>query len=144
MGGARTARRGDTTVVTEIVAVVSVDLVADPATTRGLFEEQAPPTNESEPSTHAEEPSTDLSLSNSTPDDPAQTELETLRQQLSAALLREAGLREELEHRRDNAPTLRAQLPRSREQAAESLKRGPEPTREEARNAFVAALKRKS
>ncbi len=39
---ARTTRRGEAVAggVTEIVSVVSVDLVADPATTRGLFEEQ--------------------------------------------------------------------------------------------------------
>jgi hypothetical protein len=35
---ARTARRGDTVVVEAITQVQSVDLVADPATTRGLFE----------------------------------------------------------------------------------------------------------
>jgi hypothetical protein len=35
---ARTARRGDQVVVEAITRVVSVDLVADPATTRGLFE----------------------------------------------------------------------------------------------------------
>lgn len=35
---ARTARRGDQTVVEAITRVQSVDLVADPATTRGLFE----------------------------------------------------------------------------------------------------------
>lgn len=35
---ARTARRGDRTVVEAITRVQSVDLVADPATTRGLFE----------------------------------------------------------------------------------------------------------
>jgi hypothetical protein len=35
---ARTAKRGETTIVEEILAVQSVDLVADPATTRGLFE----------------------------------------------------------------------------------------------------------
>src|SRR4051812_46652063 len=35
---ARTARRGETTIVEEILRVHSVDLVADPATTRGLFE----------------------------------------------------------------------------------------------------------
>jgi hypothetical protein len=38
---ARTVRRGDRTVVEAIVQVQSVDLVADPATTRGLFEGQA-------------------------------------------------------------------------------------------------------
>lgn len=40
---ARTVRLGDRTLVEAIVRVNSVDLVADPATTRGLFEEQAPP-----------------------------------------------------------------------------------------------------
>jgi hypothetical protein len=35
---AQTSRRGETTLVEEIVQVHSVDLVADPATTRGLFE----------------------------------------------------------------------------------------------------------
>jgi hypothetical protein len=38
---ARTAKRGDQTIVEEILAVQSVDLVADPATTRGLFESAA-------------------------------------------------------------------------------------------------------
>jgi len=38
---ARTARQGDVVVVEEILRVQSVDLVADPATTRGLFEEMA-------------------------------------------------------------------------------------------------------
>ena len=38
---ARTARRGDQVVVEAITRVASVDLVADPATTRGLFESQA-------------------------------------------------------------------------------------------------------
>ena len=38
---ARTARRGDQLVVEAITRVASVDLVADPATTRGLFESQA-------------------------------------------------------------------------------------------------------
>ena len=37
---ARTARRGDHVVVEAITRVQSVDLVADPATTRGLFEAQ--------------------------------------------------------------------------------------------------------
>lgn len=37
---ARTARRGDRVVVEAIIRVASVDLVADPATTRGLFESQ--------------------------------------------------------------------------------------------------------
>ncbi|MDZ4820468.1 MAG: hypothetical protein SGJ20_15990 [Planctomycetota bacterium] len=36
---ARTARRGETVIVEEILAVHGVDLVADPATTRGLFEQ---------------------------------------------------------------------------------------------------------
>ncbi len=39
---ARTARRGERVVVEAITRVQSVDLVADPATTRGLFESQAP------------------------------------------------------------------------------------------------------
>ncbi|MCO6045757.1 hypothetical protein NG895_17810 [Aeoliella sp. ICT_H6.2] len=38
---ARTKREGDTTVVEAITRVESVDLVADPATTRGLFEHTA-------------------------------------------------------------------------------------------------------
>jgi len=39
---ARTAKRGDQLIVEDILAVQSVDLVADPATTRGLFESEAP------------------------------------------------------------------------------------------------------
>ncbi len=38
---ARTTRRGDAVIVEEILAVNSVDLVADPATTSGLFEGEA-------------------------------------------------------------------------------------------------------
>ena len=37
---AKTARRGDSLVVEDIIGVQSVDLVADPATTDGLFEQQ--------------------------------------------------------------------------------------------------------
>ncbi len=40
---ARTTRRGDRVVVEAITRVQSVDLVADPATTRGLFEAEAGP-----------------------------------------------------------------------------------------------------
>jgi hypothetical protein len=171
---ARTARRGDTVAVTEIVSVVSVDLVADPATTRGLFENEharvAGDEQREDPevltsSTNAEEQSTNLSLSNPKPEsnplsrgltspaqesdssktqvDSEQSELDTLREQLTAALLREAGLREELERRREAAPRPAAQPPRSREQAAELLRRGPELTREQALWAFVAAVKRR-
>jgi len=162
---ARTTRRGKTVAVTEIVSVLSVDLVADPATTRGLFEEQSVQTTEPDTSTHAEEQSQNLSLSNHEPESLAlsrgltfpaqeivasvvpveheQSELETVRQQLSAALRREAGLREELERRRESAPTVPAQTPRSREQAAEILRRGPQPTREQALQAFVAAVRGK-
>lgn len=39
---ARTVRRDDRVVVEAITQVLSVDLVADPATTRGLYEERAP------------------------------------------------------------------------------------------------------
>jgi len=38
---ARVARKADTAIVEEILQVQSVDLVADPATTRGLFEQQS-------------------------------------------------------------------------------------------------------
>jgi len=39
---ARTTRQGDETVVEAITKVQSIDLVADPATTRGLFEQEVP------------------------------------------------------------------------------------------------------
>jgi hypothetical protein len=185
---ARTARRGDTTAVTEIVAVVSVDLVADPATTRGLFEEQESynskrrvpgdehavlraingedperkPSSEREQSTHAGKQLGSLPLSTENPESntlsqgltsPVQDfaesavfeaqEIRALREQLAAALLREAGLREELERRAEISPRNVTQTPRSREQAAESLKRGPQLTREQVLQTFVAAVKRK-
>jgi len=166
---ARTTRRSDTVAVTDITAVVSVDLVADPATTRGLFEErseqedeQSETTNESESSTHAAEQCTDLSLSNpisessedsrgstspapvvATESSQAAQEIRALREQLAAALRREAGLREELDRRREVAPRVAVQTPRSREQAAESLQRGPLPTREQTLSAFVAAVRGK-
>jgi hypothetical protein len=237
---ARTTRRNDATVVTEIVAVVSVDLVADPATTRGLFEEQTSLSNENarvagdeqrkdpekltpnldqiENRFPSPQPSPETCLAKpgvsfrerGPEDDPEQTELAALRQQVAAArlaearaersfvaarLLREAGLPEPNAADRDaralvdatfwesllacerpeglreriaarveliraarawsgrreadtgkasgTQPSAGTTAPRSREQAAESLRRGPEPTREEARNSFVAALKRK-
>jgi hypothetical protein len=40
---ARTSRSGDDTVVEAITKVQSIDLVADPATTSGLYESQEPP-----------------------------------------------------------------------------------------------------
>jgi hypothetical protein len=40
---ARTSRQGDETVVEAITRVQSIELVADPATTRGLFEQEASP-----------------------------------------------------------------------------------------------------
>lgn len=40
---ARTSRQGDETVVEAITRVQSIDLVADPATTRGLFEQETAP-----------------------------------------------------------------------------------------------------
>ncbi|MBA4019551.1 MAG: hypothetical protein C0483_20500 [Pirellula sp.] len=40
---ARTARRDEQTIVEAITRVVSVDLVADPATTHGLYEAEQPP-----------------------------------------------------------------------------------------------------
>jgi len=43
---ARTSRRGDGMVVEEITRVQSVDLVADPATTRGLYEQNQPEAGE--------------------------------------------------------------------------------------------------
>jgi hypothetical protein len=46
---ARTARRGDETVVEAILKVQSVDLVADPATTRGLFESAGEADNAASP-----------------------------------------------------------------------------------------------
>ncbi len=55
-------------------------------------------------------------------------------------------MREELERRREStgraSATAMNSTPRSREQAAELLRRGPEPTREQALQAFVAAVKR--
>lgn len=230
---ARTVRRGDTTAVTEIVAVVSVDLVADPATTRGLFEsEQARvagvehseppekltpnlyplesklPSPQPSPETSLAKPA-DVSRERGPDDDPEQSECAALRAQVAAArlaeqraerafvaarLLREAGLPEpeaaepaaqplvdaafwesllasdspamQRERIATRVELIRAArrwnglreetggttgtlvavgntVPRSREQAAERLKRGPEPTREQMLSAFVAALKRK-
>jgi hypothetical protein len=92
---ARTARRGEQTVVEAILKVQSVDLVADPATTRGLFE-SAGGTDGSpgpQPSASAEPPSKPpvntgpkppASASDSAPLDPpialSQLTLEQLRQ----------------------------------------------------------------
>jgi len=53
---ARVARRGEEIVVEAITRVQSVDLVADPATTRGLFESANGPANESANESHGRGP----------------------------------------------------------------------------------------
>ena len=61
---ARTTRRGERTEVEEITKVQSVDLVADPATTQGLFESQPEKTaKENEPSDAANSADNDQSSS---------------------------------------------------------------------------------
>lgn len=58
---AQTSRRGETTMIEEILRVHSVDLVADPATTRGLFESTTRPAIASgAPVASAEGPGTSL------------------------------------------------------------------------------------
>ena len=96
---ARTAKRGDQTIVEEILAVQSVDLVADPATTRGLFESETPSTGDPDSSARVagagagceasvsadpvllEQPET-LNLERETRPDPA-TEIESLRHEIT-------------------------------------------------------------
>lgn len=82
---ARTTRAGDETVVEAIVRVQSVDLVADPATTRGLFEQEGcrmPDARGREevaakPQSNSELPAAHCPL-------PATEELAALREQLAA------------------------------------------------------------
>jgi hypothetical protein len=108
---ARTKRDGEQTVVEAIVRVHSVDLVADPATTRGLFENQSAPT--------IEELSVDL-LRLARPDlvnaivGPLQSEIARLSEELArrtttTPVSREQGLVEELAlHSFDTAGFVRA------------------------------------
>lgn len=79
---ARTARRGDRVVVEAITKVESVDLVADPATTRGLFESTPDPAEagetragEDEPSRALAESEADASSDASQPKEPGLVEL---------------------------------------------------------------------
>jgi hypothetical protein len=76
---ARTSRAGDNVVVEEILCVRSVDLVADPATTQGLFESAG----EAVPAQARPEPAS-LSLGEATVDD-----LQTARPDLVAAVVEE-------------------------------------------------------
>jgi len=57
---ARTARRGDRVVVEAIMKVESVDLVADPATTRGLFESASNPAESGSTRSTQDQPRSEL------------------------------------------------------------------------------------
>ncbi len=73
---ARTSRAGDETIVEAIIRVQSVDLVADPATTQGLFEQDAGDRHR-EPG-ERDEKNSSLELINA-----LEAELATLREQLA-------------------------------------------------------------
>lgn len=100
---ARTSRRGDRLVVEAITKVQSVDLVADPATTRGLFEGTGEPT-----SGPREDPPL---LAEATVDD-----LRRYRVDLVDTLLREQGA--EFESAREELDRLRALETARRKRAA--------------------------
>ncbi len=93
---ARTARDGDDTVVEAITKVQSIDLVADPATTQGLFEQQRDANATPPAVAWSELTIEDLALHR--PDlvreleQAHTTQLESLQQQLDQAALRTATL----------------------------------------------------
>ncbi len=76
---ARLSREGEQTTVEAITHVQSVDLVADPAATQGLFEEATPPADAAQGAAG-----------------PDVVTLESLQAELRAAALREAGLKRQL------------------------------------------------
>ena len=102
---ARTGRNGDRVVVEAILRVQSVDLVADPATTRGLFESVADPTGAAPPP--ANEPAPPVPLAELSIED-----LKRRRPDLVEAIVREQA---------EALGALRAEVDRLR--AAEALRR---------------------
>lgn len=108
---ARTARRGDRVVVESITRVQSVDLVADPATTNGLFESAESSASDSA-SSQSSQPL--LTLDDLKRDHPALVESirKDAREEQAGELCR---LREELEERKA------ADLARGKEQTARRL-----------------------
>ena len=93
---ARTSRTGEETVVEAIIRVQSVDLVADPATTRGLFEQEEAGSRQREGDAPAEPDAGtrvwlggSLALPPSLTIDGLQSELTALREQLATHARRE-------------------------------------------------------
>ena len=93
---ARTARRGDTIVVEAIIKVQSVDLVADPATTQGLFEAAKP----DQPSGEPTPPSDDALLETLTAERLRESRPDLIEQILADAQNRLTQLQEEIERLR--------------------------------------------
>jgi hypothetical protein len=121
---ARTSRRGEAVIVEEILAVNSVDLVADPATTSGLFESRVGQ-SEAEPHQETQEvggpasaaadlshPTTDATLSHPTADVAGQ--IAQLREEVAA-------LRTEITEQRRSSPT-ESPSPRARDQSLVELR----------------------
>jgi hypothetical protein len=111
---ARLAREGEQTVVEAITHVQSVDLVADPAATQGLFEQATSETATSEPS--ASEP---------TAVDEAAAEIARLNGELQASAEREAELQRRLgvyeaQHARPRSSEPMARLMERRERVDSS------------------------
>jgi hypothetical protein len=110
---ARTSRRGESVIVEEILRVHSVDLVADPATTRGLFESAANVAAKSSTDTlpsDRKEPPVDAALSDVNPQPPASSVQEQETQRLEKLCREQA----------DEIARLRSQIgrPLSRDQFA--------------------------
>jgi hypothetical protein len=107
---ARTTRRGDAVIVEEILSVNSVDLVADPATTSGLFENEKAPGSAG--GSHRDSdiiPGQSPGLSESSATEDLAAQITLLREEVTA-------LRAELtEHRRSTA--IETTRPLAREQA---------------------------
>ncbi len=110
---ARTARRGETLVVEAITKVQSVDLVADPATTRGLFETQQPkatPSNANDSDSSNASSAADGAVletdSSAVPDlwhalcQEQASEIEQLRRQVAELKAAQAGLQQQVLARR--------------------------------------------
>lgn len=130
---ARTARQGDQTVVEAILRVVSVDLVADPATTRGLYESAGEATEPPAPES--------TRLAEATIEDLTQFRPDLIESVAAAQAADMARLREQIEQL-EAREAERAQL-------AESLRRAGPVSREQGSvygaapadaKAFVAAI----
>jgi hypothetical protein len=126
---ARTRRQGENTLVEEIVQVHSVDLVADPATTRGLFEQYPAADGSRESATHTPSNGETTATENAASDElSTTTSLPTSNATESLACAQNSeSLEQRCQEQAEEITVLRAELDRWRAVtvAQQTARRGP-------------------